>query len=441
MNLLFTIVEYAATLTENIVAISTVTGISGCKYRGRKHILLIWVFSLFIMLPVSVLNAIEAFSFLTIVVVLCMVTVITKFTSKGDLLKRAMAAVITYLVIHAVDYLVFFISGFITENPIDDFHAFSLLMISGPTRTAFLITDKLTDVALYFLVRRTFNGIRQLKTKYCAVLLCVSFAAYTTMSFLFSMIFIESIYIMQTAIMLSWMFIVACVFMVIVIFVTMTNHEIERQRNELLRMTDELMAKNYQKVYETQQASARQIHDFNHHLKLLREYVQEKKAIAYLDSLLNTAYKKIALCHSGNDVIDAIINCKASEAENLKIQYRQHINLTNAIDIDPVDLCGVLANQIDNAFDACRHIEDTALREVNVRIWQPTTNTVFFQVVNTVSANPFIENEHLVSTKTDKSAPHGLGIYNIRSIVAKYQGELKNTYHDGRFVSTVFLCY
>lgn len=75
------------------------------------------------------------------------------------------------------------------------------------------------------------------------------------------------------------------------------------------------MTENYQQLYVNQQTLARQLHDFNHHVKALQVLAAQegaKETVAYTQSLLKSAYVKRTLCSCGNNIIDAIINCKGS---------------------------------------------------------------------------------------------------------------------------------
>ena len=128
-----------------------------------------------------------------------------------------------------------------------------------------------------------------------------------------------------------------------------------------------------------------------------------------------------------------------SEAEQLHIKFDYQVNFSLKTDIKPVDICAILANQIDNAFDACALIEDKAEREVQAHVWQESGNIAMFQVKNRVIRDPFENNQNLRSTKTDNSRPHGLGIKSIQDTAKKYNGMLQNTYQDGVFISTAFL--
>lgn len=158
-----------------------------------------------------------------------------------------------------------------------------------------------------------------------------------------------------------------------------------------------------------------------------------------MDSLLKTSYSQTAQCHSGNDIVDAIINSKLAEAQVKKIQFTYMANLHIPIQIDPVDLCGVLANQLENAFEACMQTSDPSERAVHAEIKQ-VQSFVILRVENTVLSDPFTDNPDLHSTKQNSSTPHGYGLLNIRSIAQKYEGTLRMEFSNDRFVSVVSLC-
>ena len=284
--------------------------------------------------------------------------------------------------------------------------------------------------------------IRELSRRYCSLILIFGLLAYIVMSLLLGMVQTQSYVAMQSAILLVWVLLVICVVAVICIFVTVSHYQQAEQRNALLRSTNELMVSNYQKLNANQQATRRQVHDFQNHLQILQEFastdnIQEMRK--YLDTLMSAPREKLSLCNCGNDVIDAIINCKAVDARAKEIDFQFDVQVLPAFLFDPVDICAILSNQIDNAFEACQKIQDLGKRKVTVKIWLQNDNMVFFQVKNTVRENPFLSNTELQTTKENAGNIHGFGIQNIRDTCAKYSGELLNVYQDEEFCSTVFL--
>lgn len=444
MDLFYFLMELLATLTENIVAISAVTAASGPRFQGKKHLLLLWLLSAGMVVPITVLNQIQSFSFLTIAATMLGVIAVTKFLSQGGILIRSTACVITYFVIHTLDYIALFTIGLFVDASDTAFHTFAFLMNPGPWRIVLILFCKITIIFIYLAGRKPLQKIRTLPRKHCANLLIISLITYVVMSVLLNAIMDgSSVFSAQFIAILSWLLILLCMILIFCVIVTVSNYQTERQNSALLQTANQLMTQNYQQLHLDKQAYAKQLHDFQHHLLVLRSLAasgKEKEAGTYIDSLLSTAYHDLSLCHSGNDIIDAIINCKMGEAERENIQFHFQADFRTAANLETVDICGILANQIDNAFEACRKIPPPAPRIVRVHIKQ-VEHFAFFQVENTVAQNPFAHNRQLASTKTDPSPLHGLGMKNIRDIAAKYNGTLRNEYRDGYFVSTVSLCF
>lgn len=434
--------EVMATLCENIIILYAITEIAGSKYKERKQFFYILALSVFFSVFITILNTFSLFSFITIAMSFTIAILLSKITSKGTLLLRTLACILVYLVIHAIDYILLFSFCFILEKPVVDTLSFSILLDASPQRCFYLVLNKIFDILLFLVLRKALPKLQRLKKRYCCMLLVISISVYVTMTLLIGLIMGQSLFVMQTAIMLSWIFSALCVFSVMAMFLLTTNYQAEKQTNELLHMADKLMTENYQQLHASQQALARQIHDFNHHIKALQILsIQEdaKETAAYTQSLLQSSYNRRKICSSGNNIIDAIINCKAAESEELSITFSFDVKLPQQMEVDPVDICAILSNQIENAFDASKKIGDTDRRSVSVDIWPKNEKTVFFRVANYVDENPFDANPGLQSTKVDTSALHGLGLKNITDTAARYGGAVSNTYQDHCFISTVFL--
>lgn len=436
----FYLLEWAATFVESLVLLCATVSISGRRPEKSWRNFMTVLSAVGLTVLTAFLNSVSAFSFLTPVITMCITVLIpARILSDGSLLTRCMAGIMAYFVILTVDYIIFTLFGVLagwSEN------TFSIIITAGTPRAVFLVIDKSMDVLLYVLTRRFLPGIGTLKKKYQVSLFFIFLAAYMTTQYLFSAVLSADRDALYRILIFSWIYLLFFVAIVIVAFILTAKSEQEKQTRILLKSTNQLLTENYQRLYAYQQNRAKQLHDFNRHLTALKGLASQskhKEISAYIDSLLSVTYQETALCHSGSDIIDAIINQKAAEAEHLQITFRFTANLPVPVHIDPVDICGALANQIDNAFDACKQMPLSEHREVKVAVKQ-VGNFVFFRVENTVSCNPFENNQSLSSTKTDMSAQHGLGLKNIRDIADKYSGVLRSEYKDGVFISVVSLC-
>lgn len=93
-----------------------------------------------------------------------------------------------------------------------------------------------------------------------------------------------------------------------------------------------------------------------------------------------------------------MINCKALEARSSHIEFQYHVDFHEPTNLKPVDICAVLANQIENALEACEKIEDPDKRIVRVEIRQ-RNGFALFKVMNTVRENPFRYEDKLTPQK------------------------------------------
>lgn len=433
--------EWTATFVESMVILSVVSAIAGQKQQGGTHTALTVLSAIVLTALTSLLNAFSAFSFLTPVVAAAFVILIlARMLTEGTILLRSLACVFAYFVVLTVDYIILTIFGLALG--VSD-SAFSIIMTPGKLRTFFLIVDKSADVVLLLLFGRYLPKLGELKRNYRLALLGICVLSYVTVQYLFSTIINTSVEQIHTINLISWLYILFFFVVVVISFALLTKSEQEKQTQNLLAATNQLLAENYQQLHTRQQEYAKSVHDFKHHLAAINGLEARGKhaeVLSYIDSLLSTAYQEVALCHSGSDIIDAIINHKASEASMLGIAFIFSADFHTPTNIDPVDICGALTNQIDNAIEACRQMASTAIPEIRVKIYQ-RENFAIFRVENTVNSDPFKNNAALHSTKPDTTSPHGLGLRNIRDIAEKYNGTLRNEYKEGHFLSVLMLCF
>lgn len=440
MNILTCIVEIGATYIECILILSAIISATGQRFSGWKNQILLLSFSMFSTALVNSFNILDTFSYITPIVSMVFIIFITSaILSVGTVISRSIVCVLSMLVIQCLDYIIVILIGHFIGRPDEFFDIF--VSTPGIGRIAFLFFDKFADMVVFLSVRRHLSGLSRLNQRLSTYLFLLSITAYIVMQVLFQVVLVPDLPIMQLAVVASWCFLIGFIVALIAFFLALTKQEQDCQRLEMLHSENVLMAENYKALHTTQQTYARTVHDFKHHMTVLRDFISTEKteaALGYVDSLLKSSYHQATQCHSGNDIVDAIINSKLSEARTKDIKFTFMANLHIPIQIDPVDLCGVLANQLDNAFEACVQIPDPAQRLVHTEIKQ-VQSFVILRVENTALSDPFVDNPNLNSTKL-VSSPHGYGLLNIQSIAQKYEGSLRMEFANGRFVSVVSLC-
>lgn len=441
MDHFYSLVEVSATCVENLIILFAVTTASGQKRKGWSHVLSILFLSFCSSAIVVIMNNISVFSFLTpLLTMFFVVFAASKITSKGSLVVRFTSCILTYLVIQTIDYILVVFAGFSYGVPDEIFTVFTTL---GPKRSVYLFFDKLSDAIVYLLARKQLTRLNSLSKKLQYILCSLSVVAYGVMQLLYNTIITPDLVAKQIAVISSCFFVLCFIIAILALFSALTKSEHDRQTQEMLQAENALMVKNYQTLHTDRVENAKRQHDFIHHLKTIRGLAQNlnyEELSKYVNSLLNVPYRETNMCHSGNDIIDAIINCKAAEAEQDGIIFEFAADFHLPTSLDPIDICGILSNQIDNALEACRAMCADSEKKVIVDIKQKE-NFAFFTVKNTVSENPLLENPDLLTTKTDSKTPHGLGIKIIRDTAEKNNGSLLYEFEEGLFISTVSLCF
>ena len=109
--------------------------------------------------------------------------------------------------------------------------------------------------------------------------------------------------------------------------------------------------------------------------------------------------------------------------------------------IDIYDIAVILDNALDNAFEACRKVEDA--REISLKSYMKGT-LYFIEIENVFDGKVTFDKDTglPVTSKTDKHL-HGIGMSNIQKCARKYMGdidiEIKNKRENHWFILTVMM--
>lgn len=388
---------------------------------------------------ITLLNKWQVFSFFTIAVAIAFTFAAIFFTTRGSLLYKLCAVIITWFFIHATDYIISYSLIMIIGKSIDISEGISLILVPGTIRMIYILINKLLQIAIFVSFHKLYSKLKLLNKKNIFLLFAVTTLSYIVMSILTNLVLTDSLISLQTAVIFSLFFIILTIVISIISVVISSKYQNEKREKELIALTNTLMEKNYTEIKHAQDIIRKQVHDFKNHILTIDGMLSEdSNAKKYTKELLETSYQQAQNCHSGNEIIDSIINCKMNEATNQNIEFNHKILLNTKLNISFVDICAILANQIDNAIEACVKIPNDKERFVKVEIWNKES-FVFFKVTNTVFQNPFDNSHNLKTTKDNSDYMHGFGIKNIQETASKYGGTLKNDYSNNCFISLVMV--
>lgn len=160
-------------------------------------------------------------------------------------------------------------------------------------------------------------------------------------------------------------------------------------------------------------------------------------AMEFLDNCNDIIICEKILFKTGNHIVDALLSDKSSRIDN-----SIHINFNGIIPndcINPVDLCIVFGNALDNAIEACEEMPVNQTKEINITVKQKH-EYLFIEFSNPTLKNIKIKNNRITTSKKDKNS-HGIGLYSIDKAVKKYNGHLYIECIDNLFTLKTDLCF
>ncbi|HAU84250.1 MAG TPA: hypothetical protein DCW90_01675 [Lachnospiraceae bacterium] len=163
-------------------------------------------------------------------------------------------------------------------------------------------------------------------------------------------------------------------------------------------------------------------HDMNNHIGIIRG-LSANKEYDLLDEYLNEIYSTVANANDfifvENQPLQILLNSKISKAQQRNIKLDTEITVS-AIKIPDKDMCALLGNIIDNAYEATEKLESD--RYVKLVIKEKNSEC-FIHCENTYAEAPVIVDGKFITSKR-ATLEHGIGTENIKSIVKKYNGTI-----------------
>lgn len=175
-------------------------------------------------------------------------------------------------------------------------------------------------------------------------------------------------------------------------------------------------------------------HDLNNHLSILKGMLDNGNTIQagkYLEDMLKRAETLKPVIQSGNETMDILLNRKYYMAASEEIELRVNGTITGPLAINDFDLCTIFINGIDNAIEACRHLEREK-KYIDVS-FANVQNYLRVKIKNPVSG------EVTLATWKKNKRDHGLGLSNIYDAVERNDGDMKISVEDQCFILDIVL--
>lgn len=172
----------------------------------------------------------------------------------------------------------------------------------------------------------------------------------------------------------------------------------------------------YEAIQKENEFIMKNMHDLKKHLDMLDQMGSENEKIEhYRKEIYEISEELLQYQKTGDVLIDKVLQLYHPKFKEANIQCNIESEDIHYDFMDAVDICAVLCNLLDNAYESCIKCEQRfillRMRILNDKIiWKMKNSTIEKEVVQG-------------SSKPDRFA-HGFGMQNIEGIAKKYHGEL-----------------
>ena len=153
------------------------------------------------------------------------------------------------------------------------------------------------------------------------------------------------------------------------------------------------------------------------------DYNLEKGNVLGARKVIKNLYTRKSLMssiNSGNSMLDALLEIKVSDNQDIKFNINTSID---KFEIDSIDLSRLLGNALDNAIEATLYCQN---KEIEITI-NEKKNIIYICIENPYKHDPKFGNKGILSFKRNNKE-QGFGMISMEGIVEKYNGDLKYSF-------------
>lgn len=419
----------------NIIEALIITVFISAYFERKKHYnkYAVYVSSFALILCANTMTTIfEPSPFLTLFIVVLLITAILEHLFEGSLGEHILIAITSFMLLLLTDTVVFTLMSNIFSIKYAD-----LVRNDGLLRFLTVITVKTLYIIIAFIIV-SFKKKRPIflhKLEYINVLATL-LVSIIMMIMVRNIIYVSSRnYKMFLIITLCLLFINICQYYTMIYI---SNKNMNEQKLSLMKMQLEMQEGNIHNLEEKYEETAKLRHDMKNHLSCLLEMAEQggtDEIVKYLRSLTeNNSYNVSSYIATKRKVLCAVINSKLNSAEHKGINTKCIIS-DEMENIEDADIGILLANLFDNAIEACE--KNKGHSEINLKMWSEA-GYYCLELNNTVETDVLTQNPTLETSKKDKKI-HGVGLKSVRDITEKYNGIFNYMQRNNKFCVYVFL--
>jgi hypothetical protein len=252
----------------------------------KKFVYKITILTVLIGVFVFVYNQYSLFSYILLLFVVIIMSVVSKIIYNCTLLNSISIISFYYTLITMID-----ICGIYVLELYNNQRNFGeeLIFSTNKTRIIFIITMKLLHFIVYLIIKKNIESIKMFTGMHYKLLLIISVVAYLDFFIIHNIPESE----VSLAAIIDWIYSMLLLVLLVMMFYlsfSYRNMMNENKKAEFLKKVLEEKNKNLRKIYNN---DLRRFHDYKNHISLLKKYIsfnQNEKALNYMNELVSSSH-------------------------------------------------------------------------------------------------------------------------------------------------------
>ena len=426
--------ELAINIFESCLLIEFITKFNGCKYEGIKQRIMFLTTVVLLFADVSMSNYVDVPIEIPSYIAIAIMIIYSMTALKGHPLIKIYSCILINVILILTNGCYIFIFGIIFNVSVD-----SMMVTSEAHRFVLFLSSKITLFYISRIILKFRSGNYKKVPDSSWILITV-----IPMLTIFIMVTITESAVYnndkrRTFYLLLSIFglIAANVIFYRIFMKSVKDYEISTE-NRLLKQNIKLQEKHSVELKNLYTEIQTIRHNMKNQLLGIRTFIEDKnndRALNYINSLIENIELTKKFVFTKNDMFNAIINNKFSEANYKGIKTGYNISYEVVDLIEDADINILFGNLLDNAIEACEKLTDN--KQIHLSIMKKR-GYISIQVKNTIANSVLQDNPELLTDKPDK-LNHGMGIRSIRKTVEKYDGIIDFTENGNTFICDILL--
>lgn len=207
----------------------------------------------------------------------------------------------------------------------------------------------------------------------------------------------------------------------------------QKLKNVLYEQQIKYYTRQYQEIAQSQEETRKMRHEMKNNYILI-EALAEKGDTQGILSCVHEMFQlkaPVTIARTGNMVVDAVINYKASAAARDQIRFLLKLNIPTQFNTNDARLCGILGNALDNAMEACRHVP-IECRTIRISMKIEKRN-LFIEIINPYDGTILKAPDGNLLTRKRNAENHGYGLTIMKELLRNNFGSMETSWDDNNF--------